>query len=300
MRLTSFATAAILAMSPLAAAEEMCGTGHASAALRSHVSRTLGDEALLSRRAGGTTLPPSQWVRPIKIDMYLHAAVFANATADFASEAALTKQFEVVRDAYAPHGIQISLGGTSRTVQDNIATYDATEDSNGMVVGTPNAAIEAWWRAKRTGGYTTLHVFVFSSMPFLGQANFPSIFTPKEDAWLDAVRINAAGLPGGSRADYNLGRTAVHEVGHWFGLFHPFGGQCDNEDSGDFVADTPRQQDPTRGGCPETKDTCPGSPGLDNVHNYMDYSGDSCKIKFTPGQEVRMHNMFNSIRASSW
>ncbi|KXJ87381.1 hypothetical protein Micbo1qcDRAFT_108810, partial [Microdochium bolleyi] len=219
----------------------------------------------------------------INVQMFLHAAIPTNATADYVSEAMLRKQFEVIQAAYKPHDIHFTLGGTSRTVQDNITTYAATENDNSI----------------RTGDYMTLHIFVYASMPFLGQANFPDPSRPKSDGWLDAVHINAAGLPGGSRAGYDLGRTAVHEVGHWFGLFHPFGGQCDNEDTGDFVADTPRQQDPTRpaDGCPAAKDTCPTVPGLDNVHNYMDYSIDSCKVLFTPGQEVRMHNLFNSVRA---
>ncbi|KAH7024806.1 uncharacterized protein B0I36DRAFT_376626 [Microdochium trichocladiopsis] len=219
--------------------------------------------------------------------MYLHAAVPTNASDDYISDAALQQQFSVIQAAYAPHDIQLSLAGTSRTMQDNITTYAATENENSIVIGTPNPALESWWRSKRTGDHTTLHIFVYASMPFLGQASFPDPARPKSESWLDAVHINAAGLPGGSQQGYDLGRTAVHE--------------CDNEDTGDFVADTPRQKDATSGGgCPEGKDSCPGVPGLDNIHNYMDYSGDACKVMFTPGQEVRMHNLYNSVRAASW
>lgn len=51
----------------------------------------------------------------------------------------------------------------------------------------------------------------------------------------------------------NLGRSAVHEVGHWLGLNHVFANQtqhpCSADDEGDGVDDTPRQSAPTRNGC---------------------------------------------------
>ena len=54
---------------------------------------------------------------------------------------------------------------------------------------------------------------------------------------------------------------------------------------GDFVDDTPPMRVPTRG-CPEGKDTC-REPGLDPIHNYMDYSDDACYDQFTAGQVAR-------------
>lgn len=54
------------------------------------------------------------------------------------------------------------------------------------------------------------------------------------------------------------------------GLLHTFQGySCTG--TGDLIADTPVQIDATRG-CPVGLDTCPDQPGLDPIHNYMDYS----------------------------
>ena len=61
-------------------------------------------------------------------------------------------------------------------------------------------------------------------------------------------------------------------MGHWLNLEHTFFGVCNAK--GDFVADTPAQKVPTNG-CPDGKDTC-SEPGLDPIHNYMDYSYDAC------------------------
>ena len=91
-------------------------------------------------------------------------------------------------------------------------------------------------------------------------------------------------MPGGwLESQFNRGMTTVHEVGHWFGLFHTFQPSGDGIDwngpgvctgSGDFIRDTPFQKTATEG-CPKSKNTCPDQPGDDNIHNYMDYSDDA-------------------------
>lgn len=91
----------------------------------------------------------------------------------------------------------------------------------------------------------------------------------------DGCNVLAATMPGGPLQMYNEGKTAVHEIGHWFGLLHTFeGGSCDSSDRGDYVDDTPQEMTPTDG-CPKGKDSCPGDVGLDPIGNYMDYSSDA-------------------------
>jgi hypothetical protein len=141
-----------------------------------------------------------------------------------------------------------------------------------------------------------LNLYTTSGGAYLGWAYLPEI-TDTAQAYLDGIVIDWRTLPGISD-DYegvaDEGDTLVHEAGHWLNLEHTFFGQCNK--TGDFVADTPAQKSATFG-CPTGKDTCP-APGLDPVHNYMDYSDDDCMFEFTPGQTQRMRDAWLFWRAS--
>ena len=94
------------------------------------------------------------------------------------------------------------------------------------------------------------------------------------------------GNNGPGAGNYNLGRTATHEVGHWLNLRHIWGdGGCSVDD---FVTDTP-ESDGANYGCALGHVSCNTE---DMVQNYMDYSDDACMNLFTAGQAVRMQALF--------
>jgi hypothetical protein len=129
----------------------------------------------------------------------------------------------------------------------------------------------------------------------LGWATFPWNLAGNPN--MDGVVIHYNSLPGGTLSPYNLGGTGSHEVGHWVGLYHTFQGGCDGGNcsgAGDLVCDTPGEATATSG-CPSGKDTC-AEPGVDPIHNYMDYSTDACYNNFTPGQDARADFMMATYR----
>ena len=118
----------------------------------------------------------------------------------------------------------------------------------------------------------------------LGYAQFPG-----GAAATDGVVCLFSSVPGGTATNYNGGRTATHEVGHWLNLRHIWGdATCGN----DLVSDTPTQST-SNGGCPVfPKITC--SNQGDMSMNYMDYTYDQCMNMFTAGQSGRMDALFTT------
>ena len=71
----------------------------------------------------------------------------------------------------------------------------------------------------------------------LGYAQMPGGPAGSDGVVIDYRYFGTQGT--GSQSPYNKGRTATHEVGHWFGLWHVWGdANCGN----DFVSDTPVSQ----------------------------------------------------------
>jgi hypothetical protein len=131
-----------------------------------------------------------------------------------------------------------------------------------------------------------LNIWVCNIRKVAGYSSVPGGVAAK-----DGIVIDYTVFGTNSSSGYELGRTAVHEAGHWLGLKHIWG---DADCGDDFVDDTPKQ----RGyniGCPTgSRITCNNGPAGDMYSNYMDYSNDACVNLFTEGQKTRMKALFAS------
>lgn len=97
-----------------------------------------------------------------------------------------------------------------------------------------------------------------------------------------------------STSPYNLGRTATHEVGHYFNLEHTFSSGC-SDWGGDGCDDTPAVQYATYG-CPSyPQESCSSN---DMTMNYMDYTNDACMSMFTVCQAERMIDALLTYRTN--
>jgi hypothetical protein len=225
------------------------------------------------------------------VPVYFH--VVTDGTIGALTDDQIAVQIDVLNNTYAGGeggavtGFRFELAGVTRT--DNADWFYANPG------GTHEHSMK---QTLRQGGNDALNVYSTTAGAYLGWAYLPSIVTKPGQAYLDGVVIDWESWLGTSTTyagRYDQGETGTHEVGHWLNLEHTFFGGCNAK--GDFVDDTPAQKVPTSG-CPAGKDTC-REPGLDPIHNYMDYSYDSCYTEFTPGQVQRMRDAWLFYRAAA-
>ena len=152
-----------------------------------------------------------------------------------------------------------------------------------------------------------------SGLGVLGYATFPGTDLPANQG----VFINAQSWGSNSCyviTEFGLGRTLVHEVGHYFGLYHIWGDDSADCTGDDFrqltgtcllpasllLGDTPDQAGSNSGLCPSgvKTDACSTTaPGV-MYQNYMDYTNDACYAMFTSQQVARMEWTLENCRSS--
>jgi hypothetical protein len=128
----------------------------------------------------------------------------------------------------------------------------------------------------------------------LGYAQFPG-GSPDTDGVV--ILHSAFGTEGTAAAPFDLGRTAVHEIGHFFNLIHIWGDTNDCSGS-DHVADTPQAQLPNYNKPTFPHVSCNNAPNGDMFMNYMDYVDDDSMFMFTLGQVDRIAATLVGPRAS--
>jgi hypothetical protein len=220
------------------------------------------------------------------IPVYFH--VFTNGAEGRLTVSQLRQQVDVLNA-----GFRGREGGFDTGFSFTYAGADYTDNATWFNDLDPGTSVERRAKAAtHVGDASVLNVWTTNGPSYLGFATFPSWY--KRSPQLDGIVLDYKSFVGGPFGErFSLGKTATHETGHWLGLLHTFQGGCNAK--GDYVADTPPEATPTSG-CPAGKDTC-AAPGDDPIHNYMDYSWDSCYDQFTAGQSVRIRNQWAYFRA---
>ena len=212
-------------------------------------------------------------------------------------ESMIAAQMQVLNDSYSGRTAADAADTPFRfRLVDTTWTVNPTWDT---VVPGKSGVERDMKKALYTGDARTLNVYAANiGGGLLGWSYFPKGYNHGRD-FIDGVVMLDESMPGGVDPDtgkpwkYGLGDTLTHEVGHWLMLEHTFNHGCSA--SGDYVADTPREAHP-QFDCPTGADTCT-APGLDPIHNFMDYTQDSCMDMFTEGQADRMSDAWQQFRA---
>ncbi|CAF9926746.1 MAG: hypothetical protein HETSPECPRED_006413 [Heterodermia speciosa] len=301
----------------------ICGTGPPSEHLLNAHS-TFHQEGRMAREAPELVARKTNVAQEIIVDTYIHVVTTSDQAWQYNSKklaGLVANQSDVLNTAYSSFNITFRTQPYTYTIHDSWAT-----DLDDKAMKT----------ALRQGNYSALNIYFQTNLStpspagtmastLLGYCTLPTnvTYTPascppqnRTDSGQcqkiplatstyinDGCNVLAATMPNNGLDSYQQGKTAVHEVGHWFGLLHTFMGEsCDPSDPGDFVDDT-AQESASTDGCPPlegyTKDSCPDSPGTDPVHNFMDYSNDECYTDFTDDQKLRMVNMWNLYRSGN-
>ncbi|PHH72914.1 hypothetical protein CDD80_4180 [Ophiocordyceps camponoti-rufipedis] len=240
---------------------------------------------------------PLKQLGKIKITTYVHVLVSYPLELIDITDKVIFQQVEILNAAFNPGNIYFQLGGYGR----GLLQGDEFFSRNGSKVV----------KKHRRGDRGTLNLFITDSIlkdpdetnkRFLkGFANKPG---PSHDYSGDCAVVHICSLHGHScghhSKDPSLGKSAAHEVGHWMGLLHVYGGEGVTDD---YIDDTPPEStsyDGVRvsvvdGRCAAMRPRKGGKYA--NVGNLMTNAPDLCRWFFTEGQFRRMRQMWWDFRA---
>ncbi|SCV74876.1 BQ2448_7905 [Microbotryum intermedium] len=233
-----------------------------------------------------------------QIKVYFHVIRKDNTAAGGnLSPRAIAGQIAALNADFRASGFNFTLAGTDFTTN-----RDYFES-----VGPGSTQQTAMKNKLYKGGASDLNIYSVGFLKgagkgLLGYATLPFSISPNSRTANkdDGVVFLFSSVPGGTTANYNLGRTVTHETGHWLGLYHTFQGGCTGSGSGvsdsEFIVPgsygllfsplgspltfftlspkAPAEASPAYG-CPTGRDSCPSSPGFDPIKNFSESSTSS-------------------------
>lgn len=255
----------------------------------------------------GPTSPPNASSPPvpsvIEVPVAVHVITKADGTG-FVSKATIDQQIALFDAAFTSP----SPGLPSYDFKLIALTYTEDDDYHTLTDGNPpdnsNAEFVEATNAISMDPSRVLNFYILD-YSHRGRGSMPTTYPTQDDPG-DGVFVDYKVLPGGSDTSYNDGDVAIHEVGHYLGLYHTFH-QLRDEDllpihspqeicmedpgTGDIVSDTSPHLGPQ--GCPVTFNTClqfNPQAGVPPVENYMNVQKKQCLMEFTAGQFTRMRD----------
>lgn len=237
-------------------------------------------------------------------------SVFSNSTSGDISDAQVASGINVLNEAFRGQ-----YGGVDTEIEfclSGIKRFTSSIYANATLGPTGNEL--ALKQQAQEDPFSFYNVYVVESMrdfnnaPAYGYTILPTELTAFPD--FDGTVIQHSfwgnvGTAGSLDSDFDLGRIAVHEAGHWLNLHHPFG-SCDFswncEAENDCCCDTPPMNENERFVCRERRNTCrTDSPDeRDPIHNYMGYTEDDCRTEFTQCQSLRMNYTLDVLRTGAF
>lgn len=145
-----------------------------------------------------------------------------------------------------------------------------------------------------------INIWVAKLGPVVGGSTLGcGTFTYSLDSTKQGITVNywAFGNIGPVIKPNHLGRTATHELGHFFNLRHVFSNGNEPEpctEDPDGIGDTPTQSGTFAQQCPNEKQFSCGTQ--DMYMNYMNYTADGCMAMFTKGQKEVVWATLNMLR----
>ncbi|KAK0654800.1 hypothetical protein B0T16DRAFT_316523 [Cercophora newfieldiana] len=246
---------------------------------------------------------------PPAVPIYIHIVAGSQSRQDgYLTDAEVDTQMDIIHNLFQPYGITFQHDPSMRKWVVNASWAGPSRDN-----------FNEMKEALHKGDYRAINLYIrnITVESYGGSCTNPWTHeevnkTPFPSRLLrDGCVINTATLSGSGHAYMDQGKTAVHEIGHWFGLFHTYEDQgvrdgfnppnpCWVGNPDDDVLDTPKCKGVAAGQCNKKQNTCPepagAEPVYDAVDNYMSESSDACYERFTEGQKQRMYAVYEKYR----